>query len=40
MRVEKPDELMKIPDLLAEAIERIKARRYDWIVEKHEGPFR
>ena len=31
---------MKIADLPMEVIERIKARRYDRIVEKHEGPFR
>ncbi len=30
---------MKVADLSSETLARIKARRYDRIVEKHEGPF-
>jgi hypothetical protein len=29
---------MKLSDLSSTTIEKIKAYRYDWIVEKHEGP--
>ncbi len=31
--------LMKFTDLTSETIEKLKTRRYDRIVEKHEGPW-